>query len=178
MNIFLIKKDWDIRNFTIFCFRECFVLYKIFKMKKLLTLSGLLLFTFWCNAQNTDLMNTVRKTIEASNEIYADLANRNDGSILTRYTSDACLLPPNAVPLCGKDAILGFFKNGPKVHVKFTIQNLYGDGKTSVTEESYYEMTDLDGKKLDDGKVIVIWKNTKDGWKMHRDMFSSNHPAK
>jgi NAD(P)H-flavin reductase len=67
---------------------------------------------------------------------------------------------------------------GPKVHVKFTIQHLYGDGKTSVTEESFYKMTNLEGKKLDDGKVIFIWKNTKDGWKMHRDMFSSNHPAK
>lgn len=147
-------------------------------MKKTLILSLLLMLTSWGNAQTKDLMKTVRKTIEASNAIYADLANKNDGSILNRYTDDACLFPPNAAPVCRRDNILGFFKNGPKVHVKFTIQNLYGDGKTSVTEESYYEMTDLEGKKLDDGKVIVIWKNTKDGWKMHRDMFSSNHPAK
>ncbi len=136
------------------------------------------MFTFWCSAQAKDPVNAVRKTIEASNAVYADLANKNDGSILTRYTSDACLFPPNGAPVCGREAILGFFKNGPKVHVKFMIQHLYGDGKTTVTEESYYEMTDLEGKKLDDGKVIVIWKNTKDGWKMHRDMFSSNHPVK
>lgn len=146
-------------------------------MKKVLIVSTLLLLTSWSNAQTTDL-ETVRKTIEASNAIYADLANKNDGSILTRYTDDACLFPPNATPVCGREQISNFFKGGPKVHVKFTIQNLYGDGKTSVTEESYYEMTDLDGKKLDDGKVIVIWKNTKEGWKMHRDMFSSNHPVK
>ncbi|MBB6331103.1 ketosteroid isomerase-like protein [Chryseobacterium sediminis] len=146
-------------------------------MKKLLILSTLLLLTSWSNAQTKDL-ETVRKTIEASNAIYADLANKNDGSILTRYTDDACLFPPNAVPVCGREQILSFFKGGPKVRVKFTIQNLYGDGTTSVTEESYYEMTDLEGKKLDDGKVIVIWKNTKEGWKMHRDMFSSNHHAK
>lgn len=146
-------------------------------MKKLLILSTLLLLTSWSNAQTKDL-ETVRKTIEASNAIYADLANKNDGSILTRYTDDACLFPPNAVPVCGREQILNFFKGGPKVRVKFTIQNLYGDGTTSVTEESYYEMTDLEGKKLDDGKVIVIWKNTKEGWKMHRDMFSSNHHAK
>ncbi|MNF86725.1 hypothetical protein D3C85_593170 [compost metagenome] len=134
--------------------------------------------TIWCNAQTSDpALKSVRKAIEASNEIYADLANKNDGSILSRYTEDACLFPPNAAPICGAQ-ILEFFKSGPKVHVKFTIQHLYGDGKTSVTEESFYEMTDLQGKKLDDGKVIVIWKNTKDGWKMYRDMFSSNHPAK
>ncbi|WP_431241368.1 hypothetical protein ACQ9BO_14860 [Flavobacterium sp. P21] len=60
----------------------------------------------------------------------------------------------------------------------FTIQHLYGDEKTAVTEESFYEMTDMNGKKIDDGKVIVIWKKTKEGWKMHRDMFSDNHPAK
>lgn len=146
-------------------------------MKKVLIVSTLLLLTSWSNAQTKDL-ETVRKTIEASNAIYADLANKNDGSILTRYTDDACLFPPNATPVCGREQIFNFFKGGPKVYVKFTIQNLYGDGKKSVTEESYYEMTDLDGKKLDDGKVIVIWKNTKEGWKMHRDMFSSNHPVK
>lgn len=146
-------------------------------MKKILILSFLLILTSVSKAQNKDL-KPVREIIEASNAIYAELANKNDGSILTRYTGDACLFPPNAAPLCGKEQIVSFFKNGPKVHVKFMIQNLYGDGRASVTEESYYEMTDLQGKKLDDGKVIVIWKNTKDGWKMHRDMFSSNHPAK
>jgi ketosteroid isomerase-like protein len=148
-------------------------------MKKVLILNGLLMLTFLCNAQTeTPALKSARKAIEASNKIYADLANKNDGSILTRYTEDACLFPPNGSPVCGGTQMLAFFKGGPKVHVKFTIQHLYGDGKTSVTEESFYEMTDMDGKKLDDGKVIVIWKNTKDGWKMHRDMFSSNHPAK
>lgn len=148
-------------------------------MKKVIILNGLLMLTFWCNAQTeTPALKSARKAIEASNAIYADLANKNDGSILTRYTDDACLFPPNGEPICGGTQMLAFFKGGPKVHVKFTIQHLYGDGKTSVTEESFYEMIDMDGKKLDDGKVIVIWKNTKDGWKMHRDMFSSNHPAK
>ncbi|MCD0471464.1 hypothetical protein [Flavobacterium sp. JAS] len=148
-------------------------------MKKSLILNGLLMLTFWCNAQTTDSgLKAARKAIEASNEIYADLANKNDGSILTRYAEDACLFPPNAAPACGSSQILAFFKDGPKVHVKFTIQHLYGDGKTFVTEESFYEMTDMDGKKLDDGRIMVIWKNTKDGWKMYRDMFSSNRPAK
>ncbi|NLR77388.1 hypothetical protein HGH91_02060 [Chitinophaga eiseniae] len=142
-------------------------------------LSGLLIWACWCNAQTeAPELKAARKAIEASNAIYADLANKGDGSILTRYTDDACLFPPNAAPVCGPDQMAVFFNGGPKVHVTFTIQHLYGDGKTFVTEESFYEMTDLEGKKLDDGKVIVIWKNTRDGWKMYRDMFSSNHPAK
>ncbi len=130
-----------------------------------------------CKAQTrqNDLLAEARKAIEASNEIYSDLANKNDGSILTRYTSDACLMPPNSPHVCGSENIEKFFKDGPKVNSKFTIVNLYGDGKEYITEESLYELTDLNGKKLDDGKILVIWKKTKDGWKMHRDMFSSNH---
>jgi ketosteroid isomerase-like protein len=120
-------------------------------------------------------LEEARKAIVASNAIYSDLANKDDGSILTRYTDDACLLPPNSAPICGRDNILHFFKGGPKVHSLFTIQNIYGDGNDFVTEESHYELFDGNNKKLDDGKVIVIWKKTKDGWKMHRDIFSSNH---
>jgi ketosteroid isomerase-like protein len=119
-----------------------------------------------------------RKAIEASNAVYSDLANKNDGSILSRYTNDACLLPPNAAPVCGAENIGKFFKDGPKVHSAFTIQHLYGDGKEFLAEESFYEMTDLSGKKLDEGKVVVIWKKTDGVWKMHRDMFSSNQPGK
>ena len=120
------------------------------------------------------LLQEARKAIEASNAIYSDLALKNDGSILTRYTEDACLLPPNSPPLCGKDAIVKFFKDGPAVHSKLTIIDVYGDGKEYVTEETHYELLDADNKKVDEGKILVLWKKTKDGWKMHRDMFSSN----
>lgn len=147
-------------------------------MKSILTLAMLVAVSLMSSAQtNSDLLQKARKTIEASNAIYAELANKDDGSILTRYTEDACLLPPNSAPVCGKENIAKFFKDGPKVQVKFMIQHLYGDPSTFVTEESYYEMTDLSGNKLDEGKVIVIWKNTAAGLKMHRDMFSSNKPV-
>ncbi|MFZ6011877.1 MAG: hypothetical protein ACOYXT_16165 [Bacteroidota bacterium] len=122
-------------------------------------------------------LEEARKAIEASNAIYSDLAMKGDGSILSRYTNDACLLPPHAQRLCGADAILSFFKGSSKVHAKFTILNLYGDGIAFVTEESKYELFDLNWKKIDEGKILVVWKKTTEGWKMHRDMFSSNVKA-
>lgn len=144
-------------------------------MKKIILTPLFAAIVFFGKAQSTSAsLQEVRKVIEASNAIYADLANKNDGSILTRYTDDACLLPPNAAPVCGKENMAKFFKDGPKVHCTFTIQQLYGDGKTFVTEESFYTMTDFNGKQIDKGKVIVIWKKTSEGWKMYRDMFSSN----
>jgi ketosteroid isomerase-like protein len=148
-------------------------------MKKIILFLSLMATICICQAQSKkDLqLEQARKAIMASNAIYSDLANKNDGSILTRYTDDACLLPPNSAPVCGGNNILNFFKNGPKVHSKFVIQHIYGDGNDFVTEESYYELFDLNNNKLDEGKVMVIWKKTKDGWKMHRDMFSSNRAS-
>lgn len=148
-------------------------------MKTMIAFAMLMAITLISNGQikKNPLLEEARAAIEASNAIYSDLANKNDGSILTRYTEDACLLPPNAAPVCGKENIAGFFKDGPKVHSRFIIQHLYGDAKEFVTEESYYEMTDINGNKLDEGKVVVIWKKTSKGWKMYRDMFSSNRPV-
>jgi len=149
-------------------------------MKHVLLFVGL--FTMACStkaqSKKDQQLEEARKAIAASNAIYSDLANKDDGSILSRYTDDACLLPPNSVPVCGRENILNFFKGGPKVHSIFTIQHLYGDGGGFVTEESHYELFDMNNNKLDDGKVLVIWKKTKDGWKMHRDMFSSNHASR
>jgi ketosteroid isomerase-like protein len=147
--------------------------------KNLVLLLVLLLASTLTYAQNQSAdLEKVRKIIEASNAVYAELANKNDGSILKCYTEDACLLPPNLAPVCGHSSIAEFFRSGPKVRVKFTIQALYGDAREYVTELSTYEMTDLNGIKMDEGKILVVWKSTKDGWKMHRDMFSSSLPAK
>jgi len=168
-----------VRDFTILFLSGAVSLPETNKLMKIvITLIMLISITCTSRGQNGSNLSLeeVRKAIEASNAIYADLANKKDGSILTRYTEDACLLPPNAPPVCGKENMLNFFKGGPNVHVTFTIQNLYGDGKEFVTEESHYEMEDLNGNKMDEGKVVVVWKKTKDGWKMHRDMFSSNRP--
>jgi ketosteroid isomerase-like protein len=148
-------------------------------MKRIVFLLLLLAAVYTSHAQSKkdQQLEEARKAIIASNAIYSDLANKGDGSILTRYTSDACLLPPNSAPICGRDNIQNFFKSGPKVHSKFIIQHIYGDGNDFVTEESNYELFDLNNNKLDEGKVLVIWKKTADGWKMHRDMFSSNRAA-
>jgi ketosteroid isomerase-like protein len=148
-------------------------------MKKFLLFLGLLGAAAVVQAQSKkeQQLEEARKAIIASDAIFSDLANKDDESILTRYTDDACLLPPNSSPVCGRDNLLKFFRGGPKVHSVFTIRQLYGDGDGFVTEESHYELFDLNNNKLDEGKVLVVWKKTKDGWKMYRDMFSSDRAA-
>jgi ketosteroid isomerase-like protein len=147
-------------------------------MQKLFISLALLLITCMTHAQSSQGLEEARKAILASNATFSDVANKGDGSIKDRYTVDACVLPPNGAPICGNENIATFFNGLPKVHSVFTIQHLYGDGSDFITEESHYELFDMNNQKLDDGKVIVIWKKTSEGWKMHRDMFSSNHSAK
>jgi hypothetical protein len=51
---------------------------------------------------------------------------------------------------------------------------VYGDGSKFVTEEGLWKSFDASGNLFDDGKYLVLWKKTKNGWKMFRDSFSSN----
>ena len=44
----------------------------------------------------------------------------------------------------------------------------------TATEVGKIELRDADGKVLDQGKYIVIWKKEGSSWKLHRDMWNSS----
>jgi ketosteroid isomerase-like protein len=129
-------------------------------------------------SQGADLV-VIRKAIERSNALYFDLYSKNNGSIISLYTEDACLLIPNEPAKCGKQALAKDFKDtyaaGKIRGVKFTTVNVYGDGKLYVTEEGTWQVFDPKGKVLDDGKYLKLWRKTSNGWKIFRDCFNSNH---
>jgi len=123
----------------------------------------------------------VKKAIEKTNALYFNLFVKKDGSIIDLYTEDASLLAPNAPPISGRQALKKDFEDtfaaGKVKGVKFQTGNVYGDGKEYVTEEGTWQVFDMDGKLLDDGKYLKLWKLTKTGWKIYRDLFNSNHKA-
>jgi ketosteroid isomerase-like protein len=131
----------------------------------------------------TDPLAEAKKSIAESNAIYFESFVKNDPSIfVNRYATDACILAPNAPMMCGREEAAKFFKlayeefglrNG-----KFITTAVYGDGKEYVTEEGLWQSFDASGKLFDDGKFLVLWKRTPEGWKMFRDSFSSNHEQK
>jgi ketosteroid isomerase-like protein len=124
-------------------------------------------------------LEEARKAIAESNDIYFQAFVKGDSSIfIDRYAEDCCIMAPGAPALCGSDAALTFFRvayheiglrNG-----KFVTTQVYGDGKNFVTEEGLWQSFDGNGKLFDDGKFLVLWKKTPEGWKMFRDSFSSN----
>ena len=128
------------------------------------------------------LLEEAKKAIAQNNAIHFDLYAKNDGSVVKLFAEDACILAPNAPALCGREGIAKFFEDafesGGVRSGKIATLNIYGDGREFVTEEGLYQVFDVNGNLVDDGKTLVLWKKTKDGWKDFRDSFSSNHPQK
>ncbi|PIF33074.1 ketosteroid isomerase-like protein [Flavobacterium sp. 9] len=136
-----------------------------------------------CKDQKKEIQNTgleeAKKAIAESNAIYFESFVKNDSSIfINRYAKDACIMAPNSVQMCGHDAAAKFFRaaydsygmrNG-----KFITTAVYGDGIEYVTEEGLWQSFNAKGELFDDGKFLVLWKKTPEGWKMFRDSFSSN----
>ena len=121
-----------------------------------------------------------KKAIQESNAIYFQSFVKNDSSIfIDRYADDGCIMAPNAQKICGRKAAADFFRSAYRDYGlrngKFITTAVYGDGKDYVTEEGLWQSFDANGNLFDDGKFLVLWKKTNDGWKMYRDSFSSNH---
>jgi ketosteroid isomerase-like protein len=130
-----------------------------------------------------DNLEEARKAIAESNAIYFDSFSRNDSSIfINRYAKDACIMAPNAPQMCGPEAAATFFRIAYNEFGlrggKFITTVVYGDGVEYVTEEGLWQSFNAKGELFDDGKFLVLWKKTPEGWKMFRDSFSGNHELK
>jgi ketosteroid isomerase-like protein len=136
-----------------------------------------------CNGQAQQATNAkleeAKKAIAASNEIYFQAFVKGDSSLfIDRYAKDCWIMQPNAPALCGVDAPLEVFKTAyHKVGLrdgKFITIDVFGDGREFVTEVGFWQVFDVNHKLFDNGKFLVLWKKTPDGWKMFKDSFSSD----
>lgn len=144
--------------------------------RKFLLVVFMTLAHFLSSAQSN--LKEAKKAIAASNAIYFTSFTKNDSSIfLNRYAKDACLMGANAPIMCGQEAILKFFRSSYKDGLrngKFVTTAVYGDGNEYVTEEGIGRVFDTKGNLMSEGKYLVLWKKTLDGWKMFRDSFSGD----
>ncbi len=83
-------------------------------------------------------------------------------------------------PIAGTDAIRKFWKE--KFDAGLTGANLKtlevyigSDGETA-TEVGQYKLV-AGYKPADEGKYVVIWKHTQEGWKLHRNILTTHHPG-
>jgi ketosteroid isomerase-like protein len=126
-----------------------------------------------------DILDEAKKEIILSNGLYFQSFVKNDSSIfINRYAKDCRIMPPDMPPLDGIKGALSFFRLAyDKIGLrngKFIITQIYGDGPDFVTEEGIWQSFDAGNVLFDNGKYLVLWKKTPEGWKMFRDSFSSD----
>ena len=129
----------------------------------------------------------VQRAIDSSLAIFASSAKKGDPvSMAALYDEDAIVLPPNAPAAHGRPEIQklneGMLGAITMEDAKFTTQDLIVTGEYAI-ETGAYVMTmkpKAGGKAVtDSGKYVTAWhKQPAGGWKMARDIFNSNMPAK
>ena len=121
----------------------------------------------------------VRAAIDSANAKFVALAAKGDSAALAElYAKDGAVMAAGSEPVRGTQAIAKFWGGAIAsgvTGVEVKTLEVYGSGKTA-TEVGEYTLLDKEGKTLDRGKYIVIWKHEDSGWKLFRDMFSTNLP--
>jgi len=142
-----------------------------------------------CGSQQTKPLDLaqVRKTIESQNAKWAEASKKNDISTLVSiYTEDATVLPPNRPMLRGIGEIRAMYERIAARHTT-TVKALFNTIDVSGKDSTVFEIGEYfttwqpeNGPvKSDTGKYTTIWKLQSDGtWKIHADCWNSNKPLK
>jgi uncharacterized protein (TIGR02246 family) len=132
-----------------------------------------------CAGQKKESPADVRTAIDAVNRQFMDAFSRGDAArISTFYAEDAQIYPPGMGPVSGRPDIEKTWRGVLALPVKeMRIETAelqpFGD---DATEVGRYTLVANDGRELDAGKYIVLWKRGAGGWKIHRDIWNSNAP--
>lgn len=99
--------------------------------------------------------------------------------IAEHLSSDVRIMPPNAEPLVGRDAVRAWWgemarTEGLQISWEPTEAHVSASGDMAY-DVGTYEMTLPDGS-TDSGKYLVVWVKEGGEWKIAADMFSSNQP--
>jgi uncharacterized protein (TIGR02246 family) len=120
-----------------------------------------------------------RAAIERINgQFSAAAAAGNASAMAALYAADGQLMPPESNPLRGIDAIRKFWEGALASGigaVELATVEVFEQGAIA-TEIGTYELKSKDGKALDHGKYIVVWRREGTKWQLLRDMFSTNVP--
>jgi len=123
-----------------------------------------------------DLRAQIGKMDQAWDKAY----NAGDAAAVTAlYTKDAKILAPGAEPVSGTAAIQAFFTADIAQGAKNTLTqgDVVGFGNYAL-ETGGWVATDADGKHLDHGPFMTLYKKVDGGWKIYRDTWNSSMKSK
>ena len=140
----------------------------------LLALALAMPFPAFAQAGAENLRPEIEKLVQAWQNAY----NAGDAAAVTAlYTTDAKLLVPGAEPGSGPKAIQKLIAADIALGGKLTLTlvDVVGFGDYAL-ETGKWVATSPDGKHLDHGPYLVLYKKVDGGWKMYRDMWNSSMP--
>lgn len=119
--------------------------------------------------------------IEKANAAFAAAFAKGDAkAVAEMYTDTAQLFPPNAEIVGGRTDIEQFWKTVMAAGIaRVELATLEVDplGDT-IVETGKATLFDKAGMVLDRAKYLVVWKKVDGKWKLHRDFWNSNLPAR
>ena len=107
------------------------------------------------------------------------IASSDMGAFADFYADDAWVLAPNAPASKGKAAIKAAWQAmadaGNLKGLSWWATRTEVIGHAGV-EYGEWAVKDADGKVVDQGNFLAVWKHTADGWKMIADTWNSTNP--
>jgi ketosteroid isomerase-like protein len=119
----------------------------------------------------------VRQAIEQANRNFEATYRSGDAQAVARlYTEGAQLFPTGSEPITGVEAIVQFWQGVMDLGIsRATLETKEVDdqGHTAIEVGSYTLFGD-DNHVLDCGKYMVVWKQARGEWKLHRDIWNTS----
>jgi ketosteroid isomerase-like protein len=130
-------------------------------------------------AASTFDLEKAKAAINELHQKFSDVISKGDSvGFASVYHSQAAIYAPNMEPIMGKEKLVSFANLNFKMGVGgVTLQttDVWGDPNDIVVCGTY-EVLGKDGKSLDKGKYIEIWKDENGELKMFRDMWNTSTP--
>lgn len=124
-------------------------------------------------------IDSARKEIDKANLEFVDLFNKSDSvGLANMFTADGKSMEPNEPAFIGRKEIQTHYSivlNAGANKLGLVTTGLWGDEKM-LAEEGEFTFIDKNGKQLDKGKYIVLWKTEDGKWKLFRDCYNSDLP--
>ena len=114
--------------------------------------------------------------LKTTSKAWEDAFNAGDAkAVAALYALDAMLLPPNAEPADGREAIENFWAefigSGDKVELETKEVVVGGDLAYKL---GGFKVLHVNGEVVDRGKWVEIWKRADGQWGMYRDIWNTS----
>ena len=130
--------------------------------------------SFVC-AEASDFQGAVEAVVK---KFVSAIAAKDSSAVGSLYATDAIALPPNSEMVKGRDAIATFWKGFMDAGMTATLEIVETQSQGDMGFDlGKYKIMDASGKEIDQGKYVVVWKKTSEGWQLYRDIWNSSVPV-